>query len=95
MPGGDGTGPLGQGPMTGRARGYCAGFPEPGFWRGRGIGRGFNRRFFRTNQYIPYNRPYQSENEEKDYLETLIKDLEQRLDELRKKVNDISNKPKE
>jgi hypothetical protein len=31
MPAGDGTGPLGWGPMTGRAAGYCAGFPVPGF----------------------------------------------------------------
>ena len=26
MPGGDRTGPLGQGPMTGRGAGYCGGF---------------------------------------------------------------------
>ncbi|MCQ5376123.1 MAG: DUF5320 domain-containing protein [Methanomassiliicoccales archaeon] len=31
MPGGDGTGPLGLGPMTGRRAGYCAGFPVPGY----------------------------------------------------------------
>ncbi|MFW6189453.1 MAG: DUF5320 domain-containing protein [Planctomycetota bacterium] len=31
MPRGDGTGPLGMGPMTGRAAGYCAGFAGPGF----------------------------------------------------------------
>lgn len=31
MPAGDGTGPLGLGPMTGRAAGYCAGFPVPGY----------------------------------------------------------------
>lgn len=31
MPGGDGTGPMGFGPMTGRAAGYCAGYPTPGF----------------------------------------------------------------
>ena len=46
MPFGDGTGPQGAGPMTGRALGYCAGFPNPGFaagrggWGGRGYGRG-------------------------------------------------------
>ena len=27
MPRGDGTGPRGLGPMTGRAAGYCAGYP--------------------------------------------------------------------
>jgi uncharacterized protein DUF5320 len=31
MPGGDGTGPMGMGPMTGRAAGYCAGNGAPGF----------------------------------------------------------------
>ena len=41
MPGGDGTGPGGMGPMTGRAAGYCAGYPVPGFMNpvgGRGYG---------------------------------------------------------
>jgi len=53
MPGGDGTGPGGLGPMTGRAAGFCAGYPVPGYanpvggrgyfgrGRGRGMGRGF------------------------------------------------------
>jgi len=31
MPGGDGTGPLGMGPMTGRAAGFCAGYGMPGY----------------------------------------------------------------
>lgn len=47
MPGGDGTGPLGAGPMTGRGAGFCAGFNMPGYANpalGRGLwgrGRGF------------------------------------------------------
>ncbi|MDD5659804.1 MAG: DUF5320 domain-containing protein [Actinomycetota bacterium] len=46
MPRGDGTGPAGMGPMTGRAAGYCAGYSVPGFanpYGGRfaGTGRGF------------------------------------------------------
>ena len=55
MPGGDGTGPRGLGPMTGRAAGLCAGYPVPGYMnpipgkggfgrgRGRGLGHGFGR----------------------------------------------------
>ena len=31
MPFGNGTGPAGLGPMTGRAAGLCAGFPVPGY----------------------------------------------------------------
>jgi len=31
MPLGNGTGPAGMGPMTGRAAGFCAGYPVPGY----------------------------------------------------------------
>lgn len=44
MPGGDRTGPMGMGPMTGRAAGFCAGYPMPGYanpWGGRAFGRPF------------------------------------------------------
>ena len=37
---GDGTGPMGKGPKTGRAAGYCAGSATPGFMSAPG-GRGF------------------------------------------------------
>jgi hypothetical protein len=44
MPGFDGTGPRGEGSMTGGARGYCnpgyAGYGSP-YGRGYGMGRGF------------------------------------------------------
>jgi hypothetical protein len=48
MPGGDGTGPGGMGPMTGRAAGFCAGNPTPGYANampGRGFGFGRGRGF--------------------------------------------------
>lgn len=47
MPGGNGTGPMGMGPMTGRGAGYCAGYGVPGYMNpvgGRGGGFGFGRR---------------------------------------------------
>ena len=37
---GDGTGPAGMGPMTGRAAGFCAGFSSPGYANPVG-GRGY------------------------------------------------------
>ncbi len=40
MPRGDGTGPVGMGPMTGRGAGYCAGYAMPGYANPVG-GRGF------------------------------------------------------
>jgi hypothetical protein len=64
MPGGDRTGPLGQGPMTGRGAGFCRGYDEPGFasrWSGRrgsagrwggfgggGFGRGRRNQYYAT-----------------------------------------------
>ena len=41
MPWGDRTGPLGQGPRTGRGLGYCAGYDSPGYTRGTPAGRGY------------------------------------------------------
>ncbi|MFW5860577.1 MAG: DUF5320 domain-containing protein [Planctomycetota bacterium] len=47
MPRGDRTGPEGGGPMTGRARGYCAGYDQPGCIDIiHGAGRGFGGRAF-------------------------------------------------
>ena len=50
MPRGDRTGPMGMGPRTGRAMGYCAGYDRPGsmqggpgFAPGMGYGVGFGR----------------------------------------------------
>lgn len=42
MPGGDRTGPMGSGPMTGRAAGFCVGYPVPGYMNPVG-GRGYRR----------------------------------------------------
>jgi len=47
MPRGDGTGPRGMGPMTGRAAGFCAGYGVPGFANpapGFGAGMGYGAR---------------------------------------------------
>jgi hypothetical protein len=40
MPAGDGTGPTGMGPRTGRGMGYCGGYDAPG-WAHWGPGRRF------------------------------------------------------
>lgn len=59
MPRGDGTGPMGMGPMTGRGAGLCAGLyagfaalryinPKIGYGMGFGRGRGFGRMSYFT-----------------------------------------------
>ncbi|MGI6562746.1 MAG: DUF5320 domain-containing protein [Clostridia bacterium] len=42
MPGRDGTGPTGAGPMTGRCKGFCSG----SMYRRSGFGHGFGRGYF-------------------------------------------------
>jgi len=71
MPRGDGTGPLGGGPMSGRAAGLCAGYDVPGFMnpvQGRGPGMGFGRgwrgrgkRFGRRRRFWRYGSHYGAE----------------------------------
>lgn len=64
MPGGDRTGPLGYGPMTGRGAGFCAGYGVPGyinpvFGRGRGFGGGgFGRGRGWRNMYYATGQPF-------------------------------------
>lgn len=68
MPRGDGTGPMGQGPMTGRGTGYCAGYSAPGYmnpaWGGGfcrpGIGRGRGRGFAWRNWFYATGLPFRA-----------------------------------
>lgn len=58
MPRGDRTGPAGEGPMSGRGAGFCAGFNTAGFQTAggsfrRGRGFGFRNRFVQSVQPSP------------------------------------------
>jgi len=101
MPGGDGTGPAGQGPMTGRAAGFCAGFNAPGyanpmprarrFFR-RGFGRGLRRwNITPVMQPAPVEQivPVATKKEEIQYLEEEQKLIKQELQEIEKRLKEI------
>ncbi|MDG6218158.1 MAG: DUF5320 domain-containing protein [Candidatus Thermoplasmatota archaeon] len=105
MPGGDRTGPLGHGPMTGRALGYCSGsnipgYANPGFGRGlgRGLRRGFGRGFRGRIYGEPYNLQQPSQNvypqptrdEEKTYLEDTIKRLDEEMRKIKERLQELS-----
>ena len=108
MPGGDRTGPVGQGPMTGRAEGFCTGSQTPGFANpggigyGRGLGsgrgRGFGRRYWRRSRDY-YPEPYypiaQTRDEEKTYLENMVKGLEEEINIIRERIKELSKEKKE
>jgi len=85
MPRGDGTGPGGQGSMTGRGMGYCAGYNSPGYMNGGyGQGRGFGRG--RGLGYGPAVDPSLCSNfqpvDEKKMLESEMEAIKKRLGEL-------------
>jgi len=70
MPKFDGTGPQGQGPMTGRGMGPCG----PGYARGfaRGMGKGFGRgRLFGICPACPYVGYASEPQTQKEILEAL------------------------
>jgi hypothetical protein len=93
MPGGDRTGPSGQGPMTGRGMGYCAGFNvpgfmNPGFGRGFGRGRGFAWRARATQAVMPVQEVI-TEKQEKQYLEEDLKVLKQEMEDVQKRLKEL------
>jgi len=77
MPRQDKTGPLGQGPMTGRGLGLC------GSGMRRGFGRGFGRRCCET---VPVTL---SKEEEKKILEAELKEVEVEKREIEKRLKEI------
>lgn len=85
MPRGDGTGPMGMGPKTGRGMGSCTGFAAPGnvnggfFGMGRGHGRG-NRKFFCQPG---------SPTDEKTFLHNQESFLERQLSQVREQLKSL------
>lgn len=123
MPGGDGTGPGGMGPMTGRAAGYCAGYNMPGyanpvggrgfgFGGGRGGGRGRRNWFNATGMtgwqraaagypaygaavnyaagVPPVGYPAMSAQQEKDALKAQADSLQQSLENIQARLDELN-----
>ncbi len=84
MPNRDETGPIGQGPLTGRGLGPCGRGMRRGFGRclGRGFGRGFG---FRYAEPVVLN-----EKEEKQILEAELKEIELEKQEIEKRLKEIN-----
>ncbi|MFC1698739.1 DUF5320 domain-containing protein [Candidatus Omnitrophota bacterium] len=82
MPGFDGTGPMGMGPITGGGRGFCAvpmkdwRRPFGGRFFGRGRGRGWRRGWF------GYGSPNASEFTPQQEAEMLKKEAKAMQDEI-------------
>jgi len=81
MPGLDGTGPAGQGPMTGRGLGPCGCGMRRGF--GRGFGRGLGLRYWR---YAPVSL---TKEEQKKILEAELKEIDLEKQEIEKRLKEM------
>lgn len=108
MPGGDGTGPTGLGPMTGRGAGYCSGNSAPGytnplprggmgFRRGMGRGRGFRRMAFApvtpVDGVVPaYPAQQPTKEQEKQYLENEVKAIKLEENALKQELDAVKKR---
>ncbi len=71
MPSLNGTGPTGQGPMTGRGMGRCGNGQNAGFGYGQGFGRGYGQGQGRRQFFSNANNLSALEAEEKRLREEL------------------------
>jgi len=78
MPGQDGTGPLGQGAMTGRGLGPCGGGMR------RGFGRGFGRARCPARFAVGFTK-----EEEKKILESELKEIDLEKQDIEKRLKEI------
>ena len=93
MPAGDGTGPKGTGPMTGRGAGYCTDTDAPGFansmpGRGFGMGRGCRGRGRGRFGYAPawgVPKPVQGI----EFLKAQAKGLKEQLDTIGRRIAEL------
>ena len=94
MPFRDRTGPDGSGPGTGRGFGPCTGNFSTRFTRrgGMGFGRGFGVGRFGGRGFGFQSMP--SPGDEKDYISGEINALEQNLDLLKKRLEEIESDKK-
>ncbi len=89
MPGEDRTGPLGQGPLTGRGLGPCG----RGFRRGGGFGRGM-RFWNRTRQTQQPSTEKQMLEEELKQLDEEENAMKNERESVRKRLEELSGENK-
>ncbi len=98
MPAGDGSGPRGDGPLTGRAMGRCTGNAAGGYgFSGRrgGGGRGMRNRYYETGlpqwrRYPQYDRPaYNQESTETESLKTQVQFVADTIEQIANRVNQL------
>jgi hypothetical protein len=90
MPGGDGTGPMGAGPMTGRRMGQCTGFVGVGLGRGRRMG---NRNRFYAGGFANFPQqvqPVMTKEQQLQLLQQEAQNLEEDLKDIKAKIEQLN-----
>ena len=91
MPGFDGTGPRGMGPMTGGGRGFCAIPLWPGY-TGMGSHMPYSMSWSTPYDRTPPFTPAVTREEELDYLKGLAQSMREDLQEIEKRVQEMEGK---
>ena len=97
MPGFDGTGPRGMGPMTGGGRGFCSPWGLPAGLGAYGIPRwrGYGYPYYAARPFTPEVMPYPpnvSREQELDFLRSEAEALRQDLKTLENRIERLSVK---
>ena len=107
MPGFDGTGPMGTGPLMGYGRGYCLGYVNAGVdfvpRFGGGGGRGRRCRYYATGlpRWARWSReavrgaayvPPPGKETELDMLKEQVANLENAMERARKRIQELEQK---
>jgi len=97
MPGFDGTGPAGLGPMTGGGRGFCSSRGIGANLRARGIpsGAGYGYPYRGVGPFVPGAMPFvpqMTREQELDFLKTETQALRGHLKEIEARIQELSAK---
>jgi len=91
MPGFDGTGPRGTGPMTGGGRGFCSPLGRRASWRSYGAIRGVPYAFPRYGAYgFRSFTPRVAPEQELEFLKGQAEALKDELKELENEIGKLS-----
>ena len=94
MPGFDGTGPMGMGPMTGGGRGFCAVPLRPAWsaYAGKGFHMPYAAPWRMPYGGVPSFAPEVARKEELEYLEGLAQSMREDLKEIEERIQQIESK---
>jgi len=93
MPGFDGTGPRGMGPMTGGGRGFCNPWgmratPRP---YGRFQGMGYGSQYYGASQAVPNAAPQMNREQDLDSLKNQAQAMRSQLEQLESRIQQLGS----